>query len=86
MTTYCPEIEKTVVPRKDIYSVLCQAHCAIAHRARDKTEDFVKKSHAEIIIIITCHYTICESLQSPPTAKECHRSLKKTNIKANTGK
>ena len=39
---------KTVVPRKDIYSVLCQAHCAIAHRGRDKTEDFVKKSHAEI--------------------------------------
>ena len=39
---------KTVVLRKDIYSVLCKAHCAIAHRGREKTEDFVKKSRAEI--------------------------------------
>ena len=76
---------KTVAPRKDNYSVLRQAHCAIAHRGRDKTEAFVKQSHAEIIIT-TCHYIICESLQSLPTAKECHRSLKKTSIKANTGK
>ena len=39
---------KLIVPKRDIYNVLCEAHSAIAHRGRDKTEGYIRQSYAGI--------------------------------------
>ena len=33
---------KLVVPKRDIYRLLCEAHTATAHRGRDKTERYLR--------------------------------------------
>ena len=76
--------QKNVVPRKDIYSVLCQAHCAIAHRGRDKTEDFVKKSHAEISQhVITLFVSLCSLHQQQKSVTDHLRTPISRPIQAN---
>lgn len=39
---------KLIVPKKDIYNVLCEAHSAIAYWGRDKTERYIRQSYAGI--------------------------------------
>lgn len=39
---------KIVVPRSQLHGILSQAHSSTAHRGRDKTEEFVKRTYAEI--------------------------------------
>ena len=42
------EQNRYVVPKKEIFTVLANCHSAIAHRGRDKTEDYVKKRYSGI--------------------------------------
>ena len=37
--------EKFVIPKRDIFKKLCEAHSAIAHRGRDKTKRYMYMSH-----------------------------------------
>ena len=39
---------KIEVPRSQLHGILSQAHSLTAHRGRDKTEEFVKRTYAEI--------------------------------------
>ena len=39
---------KLIVPKRDIYNVLCEAHSEIAHQGRDKTEKYITTSYAGI--------------------------------------
>ena len=39
---------KIVVPRQDLHKILTDVHSQTAHRGRDKTEDYLKKTYAEI--------------------------------------
>ena len=39
---------KFVIPKCDIFKTLCEAHSAIAHRGKDKTEHYIRKSYLEI--------------------------------------
>ena len=42
------EQNRYVVPKKELLTVLANCHSAIAHRGRDKTEDYVKKQYSGI--------------------------------------
>ena len=35
---------KFVIPKRDIFKTLCEAHSAIVHKGRDKTAHYVRKS------------------------------------------
>ena len=37
-----------VVPKKELYTILSSLHSAIAHRGRDKTEEYVRKRYSGI--------------------------------------
>ena len=39
---------KFVIPKRDIFKTLCEAHSPIVHRGRDKTERYIRESYAEI--------------------------------------
>ena len=48
------------IPRRDIFKKLCEAHFAIAHRERDKTECYLGQSYAEISQeVITLFVSLC---------------------------
>ena len=52
---------KLIVPKRDIYNVLCEAHSAIAHRGRDKTERYIRQSYAGISQeIINLFVSLCK--------------------------
>lgn len=52
---------KIVIPKRDIFKKLCEAHSAIAHRGRDKTERYIHESYAEISQeVITLFVTLCK--------------------------
>lgn len=52
---------KYVVPKRDIFQTLSEAHSAIAHRGRDKTERYVRESYTEISQeVITLFVSLCK--------------------------
>lgn len=52
---------KYVVPKRDIFKTLSEAHSAIAHRGRDKTERYIRESFAEISQdVITLFVSLCK--------------------------
>ena len=52
---------KLIVPKRDIYHVLCEAHSASAHRGRDKTERYIRQSYAGISQeIINLFVSLCK--------------------------
>ena len=51
---------KIVVPRSQLHGILSQAHSSTAHRGRDKTEEFVKRTYAEISLhVVTLFVGLC---------------------------
>ena len=52
---------KFVIPKRDIFKTLCEAHSAIAHRGKDKTEHYIRKSYVEISQeVITLFVSLCK--------------------------
>ena len=52
---------KFIIPKHNIFKTLCEAHSAIAHRGRDKTERYTRESHAEISQeVITLFVSLCK--------------------------
>ena len=52
---------KFVIPKRDIFKTLCEAHSAIVHKGRDKTEHYVRKSYVEISQkVITLLVSLCK--------------------------
>lgn len=52
---------KYVVPKRDLFKTLSEAHSAIAHRGRDKTEHYIRESYAEISQeVITLFVSLCK--------------------------
>ena len=52
---------KFVIPKRDIFKTLCEAHSAIVHEGRDKTEHYVRKSYVEISQkVITLLVSLCK--------------------------
>ena len=55
------ESRKYVVPKRDIYNTLTEAHFATAHCGRDKTEQYIRQSFAEISQdVITLFVSLCK--------------------------
>ena len=70
---------KCVVPKGDIYKTLSEAHFAIAHRGRDKTERYIRDSFAEISQdVITLFVSLCKLHQQQRSVTD---HVKKTVIK-----
>lgn len=54
------EQNRYVVPKKEIFTVLANCHSAIAHRGRDKTEDYnVKKQYSGITQVVNLFISMC---------------------------
>lgn len=54
------EQNRYVVPKKEIFTVLANCHPAIAHRGRDKTEDYnVKKQYSGITQVVNLFISMC---------------------------
>ena len=52
---------KFVIPKRDIFKTLCEAHSAIAHRGRDNTERYIRESYAEISQeVVTRFVSLCK--------------------------
>ena len=52
---------KFVIPKRDIFRTLCEAHSAIVHKGRDKTEHYVRKLYVEISQkVITLLVSLCK--------------------------
>ena len=52
---------KFLIPKHNILKTLCEAHSAIAHRGRDKTERYIRESYAEISQeVITLFVSLCK--------------------------
>ena len=75
---------KYVVPKRDIYHVLSEAHSATAHRGRDKTERYIRTSHAGISQdVINLFISLCKLHQQQKSVTDhCKKAITKP-IKAN---
>ncbi|CAH3013833.1 unnamed protein product [Porites evermanni] len=52
---------KFVIPKRDIFKTLCEAHSPIVHRGRDKTERYIRESYAEISQeVVTLFVSLCK--------------------------
>ena len=70
---------KYVVPKRDIYKTLSDAHSAIAHRGRDKTERYIRESFSEVSQdVVTLFVSLCKLHQEQ---KSVTNHLKKPIIK-----
>ena len=55
------ESRKYVIPKRDIFNTLTEVHSATAHRGRDKTEQYLRQSFAEISQdVITLFVSLCK--------------------------
>ena len=54
------EQRRCVVPKKEIFTVLANCYSAIAHRGKDKTEDYnVKKQYSGITQVVNLFILMC---------------------------
>ena len=75
---------KLIVPKRDIYKVLCEAHSAIAHRGRDKTERYIRQSYAGISQdIINLFVSLCKLHQQQKSVTSDSKKPITNPIKAN---
>ena len=75
---------KLIVPKRDIYNVLCEAHSAIAHRGRDKTERYIRQSYAGISQdIINLFVSLCKLHQQQKSVTNYLKKPITNPIKAN---
>ena len=52
--------QKYVVPKRELHEILCHSHSAIAHRGRDKLENYIKNNYAEIPqIVVKLFVSLC---------------------------
>ena len=52
--------KKYVVPKRELHEILCHSHSAIAHRGRDKLENYIKNNYAEIPqIVVKLFVSLC---------------------------
>lgn len=58
--------QKYVDPKRELHEILCHSHSAIAHRGRDKLENYIKNNYAEIPQIVVKLFV---SLQHSRTTK-----------------
>ena len=53
---------KLVIPKRDIFRTLSEAHSAIAHRGRGKTEKYIRELYSEIAQeVIKLFVSLCKS-------------------------
>ena len=65
---------KCVVPKREIHGVLCEAHSAIAHRGRDKTERHIRTFYFGISEeVITLFVSLCKLHQQQKSVKTTPR-------------
>ena len=63
-----------VVPKREIHGVLCEAHSAIAHRGRDKTERHIRTFYFAISEeVITLFVSLCKLHQQQKSVKTTSR-------------
>ena len=75
---------KLIVPKRDIYNVLCEAHSATAHRGRDKTERYIRQSYAGISQdIINLFVSLCKLHQQQKSVTNHWKKPITNPIKAN---
>ena len=75
---------KLIAPKRDIYNVLCEAHSAIAHQGRDKTERYIRQSYAGISQdIINLFVSLCKLHQQQKSVTNYLKKPITNPIKAN---
>ena len=76
--------DKYAVPKRDIYYVLSEAHSATAHRGRDKTERYIRASHAGISQdVISLFVSLCKLHQQQKSVTDHCKKVITKPIKAN---
>ena len=72
---------KLVVPKRDIYRLLCEAHTATAHRGKDKTERYLRNYYTGISQdVVNLFVSLCKLHQ------EQNKHLQETNFNSNKNK
>ena len=62
---------KILVPKRNIYNLLCEAHTATAHRGRDKTERYIRNYYTGISQdVIKLFVSLCKLCQEYKSATE----------------
>ena len=70
---------KFITPKREIFKTLCEAHSAMAHRGKDKTEHYIRESYVEISQeVITLFVSLCKFHQQHCSVTS---HVKKTVIK-----
>ena len=70
---------KFITPKLEIFKTLCEAHSAMAHRGKDKTEHYIRESYVEISQeVITLFVSLCKFHQQHCSVTS---HVKKTVIK-----
>ena len=71
---------KLIVPKRDIYNVLCEAPSAIAHQRRDKTERYIRQAYTGISQeIINLFVSLCKLHQQQTSTQTTGRNHYKSN-------
>lgn len=75
---------KKVVPKRDIYRLLCEAHTATAHRGRDKTERYLRNYYTGICQdVVNLFVSLCKLHQEQKSVTNHCKKPILTPIKAN---
>lgn len=75
---------KKVVPKRDIYRLLCEAHTATAHRGRDKTERYLRNYYTGISQdVVNLFVSLCKLHQEQKSVTNHCKKPILTPIKAN---
>ena len=75
---------KLVVPKRDIYRLLCEAHTATAHRGKDKTERYLRNYYTGISQdVVNLFVSLCKLHQEQKSVTNHCKKPILTPIKAN---